>query len=100
MERINKNEPCCAHMNFEAQVNVGRLMDGDSGPVTGYMADIHVKCAECGLPFQFLGLPMGVDTNGARVSVDGLEARIALSPQGMMPSPINRMQFNINKCDA
>lgn len=99
MERIAK-EPC-AHMNFHADVRVGRhLDDATETHVIGYSAEIRVKCAECGKPFQFLGLPMGVDTHGARVSVDGLEARLALSPEGVQPSPINRMQFNISKHDS
>lgn len=99
MERIAK-EPC-AHMNFKADVRVGRhLDDATETHVIGYSAEIHIECAECHKPFQFLGLPMGVDTHGARVSVDGLEARIAISPQGVQPSPINRMQFNISKHDS
>ena len=101
MDRIKVEVEACAHMNFHADVRVGRHLDDATGTkVIGYSAEIHIECAECHKPFQFLGLPMGVDTHGARVSVDGLEARIAISPQGVMPSPINRMQFNINKCDA
>lgn len=93
--------PPCPHMNFAATVNVGRHLDNETEThVVGYSAEVHIKCAECGKPFQFLGLPMGVDTHGARVSVDGLEARLAISPQGVQPSPINRMQFNISKHDS
>lgn len=91
----------CPHMNFRADVRVGRHLDDKTEThVIGYSAEINVKCQECGKPFQFLGLPMGVDTHGARVSVDGLEARLAISPQGVQPSPINRMQFNISKHDS
>lgn len=90
----------CEHKNFRAQVNVGRLTACDDGPVTGYMADIRVQCAECDLPFQFHGLEMGIDTGGARCSVDGLEARIALSPQGARPNPLRRIMFGITKFDG
>lgn len=90
--------PPCQHMNFAATVNVGRHLDDKTATyVIGYSAEVHIKCAMCGKPFQFLGLPMGVDNQGARVSVDGLEARLAISPEGVQPSPINRMQFNISK---
>lgn len=91
----------CQHMNFEVYANVCRMTDDkDAKVVTGFLADVTIKCAECAKPFQFLGLPMGIDTQGARVSVDGLKARLAISPQGAMPSPLSRMQFGINKFDG
>lgn len=63
----------CVHMNFSAQVNVHRLSD------TGrFSADINIKCSECQEPFRFLGLPAGLDLNGACVSADGTEARLAI----------------------
>jgi len=43
-------EPC-KHMNFAAKVTVNRLED------TGqFAADVTIKCAECGEPFQFPAL--------------------------------------------
>jgi len=88
----------CIHMNFKANVSVGRLTDpANENIVKAYTADVRVECAECGLPFQFLGLPMGMDTQGARVSTDGLEARLAISPQGLKPDPLQRMAFGVNK---
>ena len=92
----------CAHLNFRAQVNVTRMTEDErpASPVRGFMCDITVNCAECGLPFQFLGLEPGLDTQGARVSIDGLEAHIALSPQGARPSPLQRIAFNVGKFDG
>jgi hypothetical protein len=73
-------------MNFKAHVGVARLED------TGrFSAEITVNCADCGLPFQFLGLPAGLIMNGAAVSIDGLEARMAISPQGAQPNPFQAM---------
>ena len=72
----------CKHMNFAAKVNVARL--SDSGR---FVADITIECAECHKPFQFRGLHPGMDTDGAHVSLDGLEARIAIVPQVMVPPP-------------
>lgn len=63
----------CPHENFHAQVNVTRI--SDSGR---FMADITIKCVACGEPFRFLGLPAGMDPNGAAVSVDGTEMRVAI----------------------
>lgn len=76
----------CKHMNFAADVAVARLED------TGrFMADVRVRCADCGEPFQFLGLEPGLDRNGAMVSIDGLEARMAILPNSQVMSPLQRM---------
>lgn len=84
----------CEHMNFAANVGVHRLTKDEGGPVGGYMAEITIKCADCGRAFQFLGLEPGIDLHGARVSVDGLEAHIALCPQGEQPSALDRIAIN------
>lgn len=55
----------CKHPDFEAQVNVNRLED-----VGRFSADVTIRCALCGVPFRFIGLPGGLDLNGASVSVD------------------------------
>lgn len=70
----------CAHMNFKAKVDVGRLTDTDDGPVTGYTADVTIACADCGLPFRFLGLAAGSHFAEPRVSVDATELRAPLEP--------------------
>lgn len=86
----------CQHEDFKATVGVARLTAKDGGPVTGYMAEVRVHCAQCGKPFQFLGLQPGMDTQGARVSLDGLEANIAIVPEGEKPNPLQRMAYGIN----
>lgn len=70
----------CEHMNFEARVNVTRLLDRDGGPVTGYTTDITVKCRECGLPFRWLGVPFGLHPSAPRLSVDSQELRAPIEP--------------------
>jgi hypothetical protein len=73
----------CKHMNFKANVSVNRLED------TGrFMAEVKINCAECGLPFQFLGLPLGLNLNGASMSVDGQEARLGIAPVGRVLHPL------------
>ncbi len=59
------------------------------------MAEITINCSQCGKPFQFLGLQAGVDTQGATVSIDGLEARIGISPEGVRPNPFQKMSFGV-----
>jgi hypothetical protein len=70
-------------MNFSASVNVNRLEESGQ-----FQADVRVWCEECGLPFRFIGLPAGIDLNGAAVSVDATEARLAIAPKGQVVSVV------------
>ena len=71
------------HQSFEADVTVNRLED------TGrFQADVRVRCVQCNTPFRFIGLPAGLDLNGAAVSVDGTEGRFAIAPKGEVVSPL------------
>ena len=73
----------CKHEQFFANVDVQRLED------TGrFAADIRIKCIQCDTPFRFIGLPAGVDLNGAAVSIDGTEARLAIAPKGEVITPL------------
>lgn len=85
----------CVHPRFEAQVNVTRLED-----VGRYTADVTIRCGMCYLPFQFLGLPAGSLAEGAAVSIDGLEARLAIAPPGAHPSPLQQMASGKEKFDG
>ena len=69
-------EPKCLHENFIADVAVNRIESN----ILRFMADVTVKCSTCGSPFRFIGLPTGLDLNGACVSADGQEARLAIAP--------------------
>lgn len=90
----------CEHENFRAEVKVGRLSREEGGPITGYCADVKVKCVACGLPFRFIGLAAGNHFAEPRVSVDGTELRAPIEPAvhekfavaasyAMPPRPIN-----------
>lgn len=73
----------CEHRVFSAIVNVARLDD-----IGRFSADVRVQCDDCGTPFRFIGLPAGVDLNGASTSLDGTEARLAIAPKGEVVSEI------------
>lgn len=76
----------CAHHNFDATCRVARLED------TGrFVLEVTVKCTDCGRPFQFLGLQPGLNFDGATVSLDGLEANLAICPEGQRPSPVQEL---------
>lgn len=63
----------CEHEQFEAKVDVHRMTDSGR-----FEADVRIKCKQCDEYFRFLGLPCGLDLNGAAVSADGTEARLAI----------------------
>ncbi len=77
----------CKHPDFEVQVSVNKLMD------TGrFQAEININCAVCKAPFTFLGLRKGVvNLNGAVVSPDGIQARMAIFPNG---KPLTKLPTN------
>ncbi len=70
----------CTHDKFQIFADVTKLID-----IGGFIVDARIVCLECGTPFCFLGLPMGVNLNAPSVSMDGLEARLPLCPA---PKPI------------
>lgn len=73
----------CLHENFNVSAEIVRLMASDGQePPERFAADIRVTCRDCGLPFRFIGLPHGVDFNGAAVSADGTEGRFCIAPKG------------------
>lgn len=78
----------CEHTNFAAEVDVNRLHRDESKLIHRYQADIRIKCADCGLMFRFIGLPSGVDLDGAAVSINGEEGHFAIAPKGEVLTPL------------
>lgn len=70
----------CEHDRFQVGAAIAKLTHEDGGPVIGYSADIRIVCAECGLPFRFVGMAAGSHHSEPRVSVDGLQMRAPLEP--------------------
>jgi len=70
----------CQHEHFAAHVEVNRLTDAEGGPVTGYAADITVRCAACGQPFEWIGVPGGLSPGQPMCSVDRTELRAPIHP--------------------
>ena len=67
----------CQHESFSANVAVNRMED--TGAV---IADITIKCATCGEPFRFLGLPAGINWDHPTVSTDETELHVPIEPEG------------------
>lgn len=81
----------CEHTDFDAFFEIGRLTDGEGGKVTSYIADVRFKCKICHLPFQFMGLELGLNLRGATMSPDGQQARLSIFPVGSVPQPLDAL---------
>jgi hypothetical protein len=73
----------CEHRNFRVDATVNRLED-----IGRFNIDIRVTCEDCNTPFRFIGLPCGIDLNGAAVSANAEEARLAIAPRGQVLSEL------------
>lgn len=68
----------CEHMNFRSDVKIIRLTDDDQ--VTGYSANIKIKCTECGTPFHFIGVAGGFSPHKPMVGFGGETLRAPIMP--------------------
>lgn len=78
----------CEHKTFQSNVSVGRITADETpdSPIIGFMADIKIRCSDCGKDFYFVGVETGVSSEEPRVSVDGTELRTPISPIHAMRS--------------
>lgn len=86
--------PKCQHVNFHADVDVNRI-EGKDKAISGFTADIRVKCNDCGLPFEWVGIPVGSSPLRPMASVDFLELRAPLVPRGELLAPSTQLGFDI-----
>lgn len=70
----------CKHEVFDCFCAVGRLTDGDNGPVTSYCLDVKVQCRECKQFFEFVGLEAGLSPSKPTTSLDFTELRVPIRP--------------------
>lgn len=82
----NPDRPC-PHLNFAAEVSVGRIGTGDTadGMPAAYMADIRVRCTDCDEPFRWCGVRAGMKFDQPMCSVDETELRAPLRPASADP---------------
>lgn len=78
----NHQPAAAAHIQF-AQ-DVGR-----------YILSVAVLCDACGKRFRFLGAQPGIDFDGVRASVDGLELHVGIAPNGEPVPPVPVKGFGI-----
>jgi hypothetical protein len=77
----------CEHLDFAAEVDVNRIGTGDTadGMPRAYMADVRVRCADCGEPFRWVGVRAGLSFGKPMVSVDETELHAPLRPASADP---------------
>jgi hypothetical protein len=69
----------CAHERFSAHVGVQRLTD-DSGRVRNFIAEVQVRCTECGEPFHFLCPDTGLSFTRPTVNVGATMLHAPIAP--------------------
>ena len=89
---MTEKQKKCEHLKFKSDIEVARLED-----VQKFNANVRIRCLDCELPFQFLGLLPGLDLNGARVSVDGTEAHLAIVPQGTAATALEIIGLELHR---
>lgn len=85
----------CKHKSIDCNLAMAFIEDTNR-----WQADIRITCADCGTPFRFIGLPAGLDMNGAAVSVDGQEGRFSVAPKGQVVTPLESTEcsgFTVRK---
>ena len=82
-------------MNFETGAKVARLHEeGKPEVISGFRLDLIVKCKDCGLPFEFVGLPGGYSILSPTTNIDGTELRCPITPS---TDPVEHAKTFISK---
>ena len=81
---VDPDRPC-EHADFHVHASVNRLTEVEGGPVTGYMAELTVRCADCGEKFRWVGCPAGSSMQQPMVSIDETEMRAPIRPSSSDP---------------
>lgn len=75
----------CAHKDFVANVSVGRITESAPEGVNvedldphSFIAEIEVRCSECGEVFGFKGIDTGFDYDHPTQAMDGRKAVLPL----------------------
>lgn len=77
---LNQRVTMCNHENFEAVVEVNRLTD-----IPAFIADLRIKCSQCGEKFRFTGVKAGYSPAQPMCSADETELRIPIRPASADP---------------
>lgn len=77
----------CDHASFSAGVNIVRLEDDATGKADGFVAEIQVRCLDCGTAFEFAGVDtIGLSHSRPATSADGKQLRAPIRPPSNLPA--------------
>lgn len=85
---MTAEQMACSHESFGANVAVNRIEDKGA-----FMADVQIGCTQCGLPFHFIGVPLGLSYARPMASVDCTELRVPIGPGAVRPGASGTMRF-------
>ena len=89
-ETATSAQMACAHQEFYARVAVNRIEDKGA-----FMADVSIACRQCGLPFHFLGVPLGLSFGRPMASIDQTELRVPIAPGAVRPEASGVARFEV-----
>jgi len=85
----------CQHLNFNCYADVGRLHEeGNPNKIVSHMVDIKINCRDCGLPFEFIGIPNGMSFYQPMLNIDNTELRAPIKPS---TDPVEHAKVIINQ---
>lgn len=67
----------CEHENFRVDAIVNRLTD-----TKRFTLDVKVRCVDCSLPFEFIGLQCGLLFDQPTCDPSAQELRVPIKPKG------------------
>lgn len=73
------SEVACTHKSYTAAFDVHRVTD-DDGVVRSVIAEIKISCADCHLPFRFIGPPTGLAFTHPCVDVPATKLLAPIEP--------------------
>lgn len=79
---INRKINCKHNTNHNCFVDINYIQDKEA-----YMADIKIFCAECGMPFEFVGVEAGMLFTKPMASADAQTLRAPIKPKGSSVLP-------------
>ena len=74
----------CEHKYICADIRFNRLQDVEGGPIVRWTVDILIACADCEIPFKFIGLPMGIRLDCPTTDVMCVELRAPIEPHSII----------------
>jgi hypothetical protein len=76
----------CPHEGLHADVAINRLTASDDDPtVVAFIADVTVRCLDCGEPFRWTGVQAGLNPRRPTCSVNETELHAPLRPASADP---------------